>query len=65
MCEKLERINFSEQYKYLLEKANQKEDEIDPKTLAKPKELIYDLLEKSVEKKKMIGWRINSANPFC
>ena len=46
VCEKLERINFSEQYKYLQEKANPKEDEIDPKTAAKLKELIYDLLEK-------------------
>ena len=34
------------------EKANPKEDEIDPKTAAKLKELIYDLLE---EKSKAEG----------
>lgn len=50
--DKLSKFNFQEQYKYLQEKANPKEDEIDPKTAAKLKELIYDLLE---EKSKAEG----------
>ena len=50
--DKLSKFNFQEQYKYLQEKANPKEDEIDPKTAAKLKELIYDLLD---EKSKAEG----------
>lgn len=50
--DKLSKFNFQEQYKYLQEKANPKEDEIDPKTAAKLKGLIYDLLE---EKSKAEG----------